>query len=160
MRFPALLLTVGLVAACKKSPEPEKIPIGAQAAGDALPPSARSAIDSGNVLLRAGDAANAVVQYRLATVADPQNAAPWYGVMMAAQRLGNTALADSASKMVATLSGTPALTDSAMARMHAEGGGGAAAGALPPGHPPAGHPPMTAPATPPAAAKPAAKKTT
>lgn len=159
MRFPALLLSVGLVAACNKSPEPAKIPIGAQSTGDALPPSARSAIDSGNILLRAGDAANAVVQYRLATVADPQNAAPWYGVMMAAQRLGNTALADSASRMVATLSGTPALTDSAMAKMHAEGGGGASAGALPPGHPPAGHPPMTAPPAPPTV-KPTAKKTT
>jgi predicted Zn-dependent protease len=160
MRLPALLLTAGFIAACNKSPEPAKIPISGQPAGEALPPSARSAIDSGNVLLRAGDPANAVVQYRLATTADPQNAAPWYGVMMAAQRLGNAALADSASKMVAKLSGTPALTDTAMAKMHAQGGGGATAGGLPPGHPPAGHPPMNGPLAPPAPPKTTGKKTT
>ena len=158
-----LALGAGLaasLAACKTEQDAPKTPIGSnagQAARDVMPPAARAALDSGNVLLRSGDAKGAVAQYTLAANADPNNAAPWYGVMMAAQRAGDQKLADSAAAMVRAKSGNPQLTDSGMAKMHAEGGT-----ALPPGHPsagmPQGHPPMgTAPAAPKA---PAPKKTT
>ena len=80
-----------------------------------------------------------------------------YGVMMAAQRAGDQRLADSAAAMVRKTSGNPQLTDSGMAKMHAEGGAG-----LPPGHPsagmPQGHPPIGG--APSAPKTPAPKKTT
>lgn len=156
----AATATAGLVA-CKAEQEAPKTPIGS-AAGEAarndMPAAARVALDSGNILLRGGDAKGAIAQYTAAANADPGNAAPWYGVMMAAQRAGDQKLADSAAAMVRKTSGNPQLTDSGMAKMHAEGGTG-----LPPGHPsaggmPQGHPPMgAAPAAPKA---PAPKKTT
>lgn len=163
-RVASLLVAVPVVlVACKAKEEP-KTPIGtAQGAApqrDQMPPAARAALDSGNVLMRGGDAKGAVTQYVAAANADPDNAAPWYGVMMAAQRIGDTKLADSAAAMVRKKSGNPQLTDSGMAKMHSEGG--AAAGALPPGHPapggvPQGHPPLGAPLAPKGAA---GKKTT
>jgi hypothetical protein len=163
-RFTALLAVVPVaLAACSAKEEP-KTPIATAQGGspqrDNMPAGARSALDSGNALLRAGDAKGAVAQYVAAANADPDNAAPWYGVMMAAQRVGDTKLADSAAAMVRKKSGNPQLTDSSMQKMHAEGAG---AGPLPPGHPapeamPPGHPPMGgAPAAPKA---PATKKTT
>jgi hypothetical protein len=162
VRVAPLLIAVAL-AACAAKEEP-KTPIATAQGGspqrDLMPPAARAALDSGNALLRGGDAKGAVAQYTTAAAADPDNAAPWYGVMMAAQRAGDTKLADSAAVMVRKKTGNPQLTDSGMAKMHAEGG--AAAGAMPPGHPapgamPQGHPPMGAPAAPKA---PATKKTT
>lgn len=174
-RLAALLLAAPVAfAACTAKEEAPKTPIAAAQGGtpqrDNMPAAARIALDSGNVLLRAGDAKGAVTQYVAAATADPDNAAPWYGVMMAAQRVGDTKLADSAAAMVRKKSGNPQLTDSGMQKMHAEGSAGAAMppghpapGAMPPGHPapgamPPGHPPMgTAPGTPKA---PAAKKTT
>lgn len=148
------------LAACKAEREAPKTPIGSaagSAARDRMPTAARAALDSGNVLLRGGDAKGAIAQYTLAANADPGNAAPWYGVMMAAQRAGDQRLADSAAAMVRKTSGNPQLTDSGMAKMHAEGGAG-----LPPGHPsagmPQGHPPIGG--APSAAKTPAPKKTT
>jgi hypothetical protein len=99
---------------------------------EALSADARAAIDAGNAAYRAGKFDEAIAQYRTAAAAAPDNAAPWYGVLMAAQRTGNTALADSATKAVERLSGaTGTLTDETMQKVH-QGG----AFEMPPNHPP------------------------
>lgn len=61
----------------------------------------RAALDSGNVAYRAGRFDAALRHYRSAATAAPTAAAPRYGILMAARKLGDTALADSASAAVA-----------------------------------------------------------
>lgn len=103
-------------------------PLPAQAQSP-LPPRARVALDSGNAQLRAKRYDAALASYRLAVTEAPGHVAPEFGVYMAAKRLGNTALADSALRIInAHTGGSPAWTDSAMRRAHG-------AQPLPPAHP-------------------------
>ena len=116
-------------AACSRGEQP-KVPLAeatqAQPASNphnVLPPAARTAIDSGNAEYRAGHYDGALVQYRLATQAAPDNAAPYFGVYMVAKKLNNAALADSAMVQIrahATGAGGKALTDSSLAKMHTD----------------------------------------
>lgn len=116
-------------AACSRGEQP-KVPLAeatqtqpASNPHDALPPAARAAIDSGNAEYRAGHYDGALVQYRLATQAAPNNAAPYFGVYMVAKKISNAALADSAMTQIrahATGAGGQALTDSTMAKMHTD----------------------------------------
>lgn len=115
-------------AACSKGEQP-KVPLAqatqSQPAAnphDALPPAARTAIDSGNAEYRAGHYDGALAQYQLAAKAAPDNAAPYFGVYMVAKKLNKKELADSAMTQIrskATGSGKM-LTDSTMTKMHTD----------------------------------------
>jgi hypothetical protein len=94
-----------------------------------LPPQARMALDSGNAQLRAKRYDAALASYRRAVTEAPGHVAPEFGVYMAAKRMGNAALADSALRIIsAHTGGSPTWTDSAMRRAHG-------AQPLPPVHP-------------------------
>lgn len=118
------------LAACSRSGEQPKVPLNqvtqqgqSTSARDALPVEARTAIDSGNAEYRAGHMDGALVQYRLAAKAAPDNAAPYFGIYMVAKKQNNAALADSAMKAIkehATGAGKM-LTDSSMEKMHTTG---------------------------------------
>lgn len=62
-----------------------------------------SAVDSGNVAMRADDLKAALVYYRRAVEISPENAPAWFGVYMAERALGNPAAADSALQTVMSL---------------------------------------------------------
>ena len=80
---------------------------------------ARALLDAGNAAFRAGRDEEALGHYRAATRQAPGDAAPWYGVHMAAQRLGRRALADSAMAAIRARTGDPAAFDAeAMRRAH------------------------------------------
>lgn len=89
----------------------------------AMSPEARAALDSGNALFREKKFDAALASYRKAAEAAPTSPAPWYGVYMAAQALGNQKLADSAMKQVQTRTGgeSPMWSDSSMKKMHSTG---------------------------------------
>ena len=114
------------LAACSRQASQPKIPLGqaqaapaAQQAPDPLPPSARGALDKGNQAFRAGKYDVALAAYREAASAAPSEAAPYFGVLMVAQKLGNKALADSASRAIAARNGDQQmLTDSSMRSLH------------------------------------------
>lgn len=57
-------------------------------AREALDPRLVARLDSGNAAMRARDPATALERYREATVIDPESAAAWFGVYMAAGALG------------------------------------------------------------------------
>jgi Tfp pilus assembly protein PilF len=57
-------------------------------AREALDPRLVVRLDSGNAAMRARDPAAALEQYREATTIDPESAAAWFGVYMAAGALG------------------------------------------------------------------------
>ncbi|MGH7668130.1 MAG: hypothetical protein ACRENQ_01450 [Gemmatimonadaceae bacterium] len=127
MALPALL-----VAACSKQAQPPKQPLGQMtaAAGDSqanphdtMSPAARAALDSGNAQYRANNYAAALKSYRQSSDLAPLNAAPFFGIYMAAEKLGNKALADSATAQIRRLgTGSNAmLTDSALENLHAKG---------------------------------------
>jgi hypothetical protein len=127
MALPALL-----VAACSKQAEPPKQPLSQLVApgGDSqanphttMSPEARAALDSGNAQYRAGKYAEALKSYRQSSSLAPLNAAPFFGIYMAAAKLGNKALADSATAEIRRRGeGTSAmLTDSALQNLHAKG---------------------------------------
>lgn len=94
----------------------------AGAPSTALSEASRSALTRGNEAMRAKKYDDALREYRAAAAASPHNAAPYFGIQMAARAMGNTALADSAARRIKALS--PA-GDSAQTDPHA----------LPPGHP-------------------------
>ena len=115
------------LAACSRANEQPKTPLGqATAATDttsaqqsALPPAARTALDRGNAEFRAGKYDAALNSYREAARVVPGDPSPYFGIYMAAQKLGKTSLADSASKLIQTLSGTGGgLSDSALRKVH------------------------------------------
>lgn len=120
------LCTALSLAACSREASQPKIPLGqaqaapaAQPATDPLPASARGALDQGNQAFRAGHYDVALASYRNAAKAAPGDAAPYFGVLMVAQKLGNKALADSASQAIAARNGEQQmLTDSAMRSLH------------------------------------------
>jgi len=94
-----------------------------------LPPRARAALDSGNAQLRSRRYDAALASYRVAVAEAPGHVAPEFGVYLAAKRMGNTALADSALRIIsAHTGGSPAWTDSAMRGAHRTQG-------VPPSHP-------------------------
>ena len=62
-----------------------------------------SAVDSGNVAMRADAAESALAYYRRAVEISPDNAPAWFGVYMAERALGNQAAADSALQTVMSL---------------------------------------------------------
>lgn len=104
--LPASILVV-FAASCSKPDN--NAPASQQAVADApsadLPEAAQSALAKGNDEYRAGRFEEALAQYTIATREAPAHAAPYYGVLMAAQKLGNRNLADSASAMIKQLSG-------------------------------------------------------
>lgn len=110
--------------ACSRSKAPDKQPLAAQSGGEtsarsALAPETRAALDSGNAAYRAGQYEKALKSYRDAAKSAPDNAAPYFGIYMAAGKLGNKALADSATAFISAHSGSqPGLSDSAMKAMH------------------------------------------
>ena len=127
------VLIAGAVAVsmvgCSRSPAQPKLPLGSRstaplgaATGDvglALTSDARGALDLGNLEFRAGRFERALAAYRQAAKSAPSSAAPYFGIYMAARKLGNAALADSASRLIAaTGSGAPGLSDSAMRALH------------------------------------------
>lgn len=72
-----------------------------------LSPAATRALDSGNALLRARRDGEALAQYRIAASAAPGHVAPWFGIGMAARRLGDSVLLDSAARLIRARSTDP-----------------------------------------------------
>ncbi|MDE3054575.1 MAG: hypothetical protein KGL38_03650 [Gemmatimonadota bacterium] len=117
-----------LAAGCTKGAPQPKTPLSQMAAGQAdttnphttMSPAARAALDSGNTLYRAGKYADALKAYQDASAQAPLNAAPYFGVYMAAGKLGNKKLADSALAEYGKRSGTSpeALNDSTLKSVH------------------------------------------
>jgi tetratricopeptide (TPR) repeat protein len=107
-------LVIGLAVAACKAKEAPKQPLGMPRVNaplvDTSPeaiknnphrmisPEAKAALDSGNALFRAKDYKGALAKYRAAAKLSPANGAPFYGIYMAADKLGDKALADSAMK--------------------------------------------------------------
>jgi Flp pilus assembly protein TadD len=129
-RIPSLtILSAVVLAACSREAAQPKTPLAqaqpaaaTQAVADPLPSAARSALDQGNASYRAGRFQAALDSYRAAAKAAPSEAAPYFGVLMVAQKLGNKALADSASQAIAARNGDgQMLTDSSMRALHAAG---------------------------------------
>jgi hypothetical protein len=87
-----------------------------------LSDASREALARGNEAMRAKKYDDALREYRAAVASSPHNAAPYFGIQMAARAMGNAALADSAARRIRALSPTG---DSAQVDPHA----------LPPGHP-------------------------
>lgn len=120
------LLVAGVIGGCHVSKEPPKVPlesaVASAAASDApderagrLPAPARAAIDRANAEYRAGNYADALVDYRAAVNAAPNEPAAYFGIYMVAQKQGNKPLADSALKVIQASSG---LSDSALRDVH------------------------------------------
>jgi hypothetical protein len=126
-RTPLALCAAAItIVACSRQASQPKVPLGQAPApaashqvADPLPPAARGALDQGNQRFRAGQYEAALASYREAAKAAPSEAAPYFGVLMVAQKLGNKALADSASKAIAARDGDQQmLTDSSMRALH------------------------------------------
>lgn len=109
----SLCLTAALTAACAKdkpakagdsaalaaSLPPGHVPVNS--AGEiALTPEGQALIDSGNAAFRAGQHKEALAIYQRAAKLAPMHPAPWFGTYMAAKELKDTALADSALRML------------------------------------------------------------
>lgn len=100
----ALALVFGVPRLRGPSPAADGQPAaGRQAFGTAAAPagSARSDLDRGNAEFRAGRYDVALAHYRAAAREAPTSAAPYFGVYMAARKVGNTQLADSAQAEIA-----------------------------------------------------------
>ena len=113
---------------CAQGDERPRIPLGQPpaAAGEARAPlnqEAQAELNRGNEAYRAKRYVQALAAYRSAAAASPDHPAPWFGVQMAATAIGNTMLADSATRRIRALS--PQLADSV----------GSPHGTIPPGHP-------------------------
>ncbi|MHB1861584.1 MAG: hypothetical protein ACYCVL_01325 [Gemmatimonadaceae bacterium] len=127
------LPAVVVFGACSKSQQEQpKTPIAQMTAGaadstanphDAMSPAARAALDSGNTAYRAGKYADALKNYRSASEQAPLNAAPFFGIYMVAEKMGNKKLADSAGAEIRRRSNgtTQMLSDSALQSLHAAG---------------------------------------
>jgi len=123
---PSLLVA----GACSKQAQPPKTPLAAMTTGagdstanphNTMSPEARTALDAGNTLYRAAKYDSALASYRTAAKLAPLNAAPFFGIYMAAEKLGNKKLADSASAEIKRRENgtTEMLTDSALQNLHA-----------------------------------------
>ena len=135
MRYGTMLVTAAaLLALACKGAEPPKQPLGGGASAvdpatgqlsnphNTLPPEAKTALDNGNQLYRAKQYKLALEQYRIAAKLAPAHASPYYGIYMAADKLGNKALADSAIKAVNARAdnAAPMFSDSLMKKTHLE----------------------------------------
>lgn len=119
------------MAACKQSAPPPKTPLAQLTAGtdstanphNTMSAEARAALDSGNAQYKAARYDAALKSYRKSSELAPLNAAPFFGIYMAAEKLGNKPLADSASAEIKRREGpgTADLTDSALQNLHANG---------------------------------------
>jgi tetratricopeptide (TPR) repeat protein len=130
----AILLAAALAAGACQSKEAPQHSLGAagtinvdtSAAARAvnphklLPPAAKAALDSGNTYFKAKKYDAALAQYRAAANLAPANAAPFYGIYMVADKLGNRALADSAMKAfnARASDGAALFNDSLMKKTH------------------------------------------
>jgi hypothetical protein len=83
-------------ASAARDAAPAQLADSAPAGVASLGTAARSALDRGNAEYRAGRYESALAHYRAAAAAASASAAPWFGLFMAAKKLGNEALADSA----------------------------------------------------------------
>jgi hypothetical protein len=119
-------------AGCAKQQAP-KVPLAQMTAGAAadtpganphlaMSADAHTALDSGNAQYRAGKYAAALKSYRTAADLAPLNPAPFFGIYMAAEKLGDKKLADSAGAEIKRreTSGTEMLTDSQLQNLHAK----------------------------------------
>ncbi|MEO6210814.1 MAG: hypothetical protein ABIQ10_11870 [Gemmatimonadaceae bacterium] len=110
-RVPLSQTPVGNAAAAQSGAQP--------AAPSDFSPRARLALDSGNAQFRSGRYHDALASYRASVKEAPGHTAPEFGVYMAARKLGNAALADSALRIVnAHTSGSQTWTHSAMQSAH------------------------------------------
>lgn len=127
IRRPITILIIPALAAtaCSRADNQPKVPLASAAAAtssarDSLPPEERAALDLGNVEFRAGRYPEALAAYRKASAAAPNDAAPYFGIYMTAKKVGNAALADSATKAIAARNGANLmLSDSSMKELHA-----------------------------------------
>ena len=127
----ALASLTTISAGCSKDDSAARVPldqVGSQSgsqgpAGGTLSPEVRAALDRGNEAYRAKRYDEALAAYRDAAAAAPNEAAPYYGIQMAARALGRTALADSAEEKIRVLS------------PGSSSGGATDPHALPPDHP-------------------------
>lgn len=78
---------------------PGHVPIDPSGAAQ-LQPLTQALLDSGNAAFRAQDFDAALRHYANARARQPEHAAPWFGTYMVAQATKNSALADSALRMV------------------------------------------------------------
>ena len=78
---------------------PGHVPITPPESSDLLPLT-QALLDSGNAAFRKQDFVGALDFYSKASQAQPGHAAPWFGTYMVGQATKNTALADSALRMV------------------------------------------------------------
>lgn len=146
------LLALILLPSCSPSSSDGRAPLaGGSTASDVqarateakLPLEAVRVLDAGNLAYREQRHVDAVAHYRDAAALAPENAAPWFGIYMAAIAMNDTALADSAMARVNALSANPSAFEAhANATKPAGAPSDSAAPApihaLPPGHPPAG----------------------
>ena len=79
---------------------PGHVPISSTNLGKQLTPTAQALLDSGNASFRANRHPEALAFYRRAAAEVPGHAAPWFGAYMAARAMDDSALADSAMRMV------------------------------------------------------------
>jgi hypothetical protein len=105
--------TVTAAAACgaRQSDADASAAGGVSAEANKLPLAAKLALDSGNAAYRAKQLDVALSNFREATVAAPQHAAPWFGIYMVANEMKNASLADSAMARVRELSGDKTALD-------------------------------------------------
>ena len=127
LRTAASLAALAVLGACAGPDTPNTLPLGAGGSSGAptqkLPLAVMAALDSGNSAMRAKDYPRAVAQYRVATAGAPEHPAPWFGLSMAAREASDSALADSAMRVVRRLT-----ADSSVLPAHKE----VAAAAMPP----------------------------
>lgn len=126
------LAAAAVLIGCTTRAEPPKQPLGkATASADAetparaaLPQDAKNALDAGNAAFRAKKYDEALTQYRAAAKAAPNDVAPYYGIYMAANKLGKTAVRDSASALIAKDAGAtnPMFADSSIRAAHTSAG--------------------------------------
>jgi tetratricopeptide (TPR) repeat protein len=96
VRILPLLALAALVAACGGEPA-SRTTIGAEEdRTGGLPAELQTPIDSGNIAFRARDYETALRHYRQAASLAPDEPTGWFGVVMAADAMGNRELADSA----------------------------------------------------------------
>ena len=109
-----IVVTFVAVAACARAPKsavqdsaatvaalpPGHVPIPTTSGGTAITPVARALLERGNAAFRADKYAEALAYYRRAGAEVPGHAAPWFGTYMAARALNDSALADSALRMM------------------------------------------------------------
>lgn len=106
----AALVAAATIAACDRGAgesrstmaelPPGHVPIPGMAGAPPLAPEQRALLDSGNAAFRDGRHDVALDFYQRVAQAAPAHAAPWFGVYMVGRARNDSALADSALRMV------------------------------------------------------------